>query len=131
MGFRLEVLLFILASCISLALFLAMRTGAVRGGFVALWLAICAAMISLPFLESFYKYLAELMGLNFALDMLYMFAIIFLMLYVFYLTAKLQRTMDIVETLMARAAIVESYLDLGSNSCPKARNTENENDRLE
>lgn len=98
-----------------------MRRGAVRGGFVGLWLTICVAMVTLPFLEPFYKQLAALMGLNFALDMLYMFSIMFLLLYVFYLTAKLQRTTDIVEILLARAAILESlsYSKVDSKCCEK------------
>ncbi|MBI3632788.1 MAG: DUF2304 family protein, partial [Candidatus Vogelbacteria bacterium] len=89
---------------------------AVRGGFVALWMAICTVMMSVPFLESFYKYLAISMGLNLAMDMMYMLAILFLMLYVFYLTTKLQRLNDIVETMLARAAIVESHLDIDKHN---------------
>lgn len=97
---------------------------------MAMWLAICAMMMSLPFFASFYRYLAVLIGLNFALDMLYMFAILFLMLYVFYLTMKLQRTIDIVDVMLARAAIVESHLGLGINSCPKAHNLNKEEVKL-
>lgn len=123
MSLRLEILLFLIAFSISLALFLAMRRGAVRGGFVALWLVICAAMMSLPFLEAFYKHLAALMGLSLALDMLYMFAILFLMLYVFYLTTKLQRLTDIVDTMLARAAIVESHLGLDKHNCMMSKNS--------
>ena len=99
---------------ISLALFFSMRVGAVRGGFVALWLAICVAMVSLPFMASFYKHVATLMGLNFALDMLYIFAILFLLLYVFYLTVKMQRLIDTVDIMLSRSVIVESSIDLGS-----------------
>lgn len=130
MGFRLEVLLFTVTACISIVLFLGMRSGAVRGGFVVLWLTICATMISLPFIEPFYKHLAALMGMDFARDMLHMFAILFLLLYVFYLTAKLQRVADIVEIMQARAAIVESHIDLGLHNCKEAHNTDKENGSL-
>lgn len=114
MSLRLEILLFVLAMLISLTLFFAMRRGAVRGGFVALWLTISVAMVSLPFTTWFYKNMATFMGLNFAIDMLYIFAILFLLLYVFYLTVTLQRLTDRVEIILSRSAIVESYIDLGS-----------------
>lgn len=83
---------------------------------MALWLAICTVMMSIPFLEPLYKHLAASMGLSLAMDMMHMFAILFLMLYVFYLTTKLQRLTDIVETMLSRAAIVESHLDIDKHN---------------
>lgn len=114
MDLHLRIFLLITVALISLALFFSMRRGAVRGGFVALWLAICVAMVSLPFMESFYKNMATLLGLNLAIDMVYIFTILFLLLYVFYLTVKLQRLIDTVDIMLSRSVIVESSIDLGS-----------------
>lgn len=110
MGFRLEVVFFIIAVCVFLALFLGMRRGAVRGGSVALWIVVSLAMVSTPLIESHYVSMAEFLGISYARDMLNMFAIIFLLVYVFYLTAKLQKTSDMVEILLSRAAIAEYRL---------------------
>ncbi len=112
LSFRLEILIFILATATCSLLLFAMRSGKIRGGFVAMWLSVCLLIGSLPFLESFYGGIATFIGMKYAIDMLFMFAILFLMVYVFYLTAKLQRIMDVVEILASRAAIVESHLAL-------------------
>ncbi len=111
MGYRLEFLLFLLTSCISFALFLAMRKSMVRGGFALLWLLICIALVSLPFMETFYRWLSGLMGFNYASDMLALFAILFLMVYVFYLTSKLQKVSDAAEIILSRCAILESHVN--------------------
>jgi len=111
--------LFCLAAFISLGLFWGMRHGSVRGGFVALWMIVCVALLTLPFLDSHYKELAAFLGFSYARDMLNMSVILFLMVYVFYLTAKLQRVLDAVELLQSRAAIAEHLIGLNE----KARNS--------
>lgn len=108
MNTRLAVFLFLLTACISGSLIIGMRKSAIRGGFVVLWLVICAALASLPFLEHAYKILSTAMGFNYASDMLTMFSILFFFTYAFYLTVKLLRVNDSTELLLSRFAILEA-----------------------
>jgi len=106
----LESAFLLITACVFIAFLWGMRRGAVRGGAVALWIVICSAMVSVPLLESRYLALAQFMGISYARDMLNMFAILFLLIYVFYLTSKLQQASDTVEILLARVAIAEHRL---------------------
>jgi hypothetical protein len=110
MGLHLKLIFVAIVLSISMAVFLALRRGAIRGGFVAFWMLVCMVMISIPLFDAFYKWLAQAMGLFFAIDMIYVFSILFLMLYVFYLTVKIQNVQDISYVLMSKCAILESLV---------------------
>lgn len=109
-GLRLEILLITISLCISIGLFFSIRKGYVRGGFVVLWAMVGLLTLTLPLLDRFYQRLAGMIGLNYAIDMLYMAVILFLLIYVFYITYKLQRLIDAIDIILARLAIAEGKL---------------------
>lgn len=111
MNEKLSIFVFFITLIIASFLLLGVRKSMIRGGAVILWLGVFLALATLPFLEQPYKWLSDAMGFKFATDMLTMFSILFLLVYGFYLTAKLIRVNDYSDILLARLAILEAKCD--------------------
>ena len=76
-----------------------------------LWFVMSLVFFSIPFFEKLYKYVAsEVIGFQDSSHLIYIFMIGFLLLYSLYLTIKMKKASDKIQSLISFTAIIENEL---------------------
>ena len=108
---------------------LSIRSSSMRPTFAWLWLGIAAFLLSVPFFESFYKWLAsEVIGIDDARTVVYMGLLGFLLVYTLYMTLKVSALSDQIQELISHTAILEvrvSRLTDGTSPGPQQSESSN------
>ena len=82
-----------------------------RPAFAVLWMAVSLFLVSVPIFESFYQWLAgSVIGIVDARHVIYIVLIGFLLVYLFYLTQKINQMADRIQVLLAHTAILEAEI---------------------
>ena len=84
------------------------RKNTIRPSYSFLWVCISLFLLSIPILEPIYKWIAtSIIGITDARHIVYIGLIIFLLIYVFYLTIEVCRMNDQIQELISYTAIIE------------------------
>ena len=94
MPLYLKIISLLFAGSFFSAFFILIRKKATKPFYSAIWFAVSVLMISVVVFESFYKWIANLLGLTDASFLIIMALISFLMIYVFHLSIKLSEMGD-------------------------------------
>lgn len=84
----------------------------IRPSYTILWLMVSLFLISIPVFESFYRYVAHnIFGLVDATNVIYIGIIVFILIYLFYITIKINTLSDQVQIIISSLSILESKVD--------------------
>lgn len=111
MPIKLQVLALIIGVVFALFVFSNMKRSAFRPSFAFLWLCMASFLISVPIFEAFYRWLAiQVLGFEAATFLIFVAAIGFLMIYVFFITIRITQMADKIQALISQTAILEEEL---------------------
>jgi len=96
--------------------FRSIRKNIFHPSYALLWIVMTVFLVSIPVFEKFYKWIAvSVIGIVDARHIIYIFLIGFLLIYVFYLTQKINQMKDQILRLISFTAIIEKeHLQLES-----------------
>jgi hypothetical protein len=111
MGLKIKVISFVIGAFFFLFVLLAIKRNQMPPLSACLWIAISLFLLSIPILESFYKWIAvAVVGIDDARHIIYICVIGFLMVCVFGLSLTISRLSDKVQNLISITAILEQRL---------------------
>jgi hypothetical protein len=94
------------------------RKNSIRPSYAFLWIMVSLFLISIPVFEPVYKYIAtSIVGISDARHIIYIGLIGFLLVFVFYLTAKISRMNDQIQVLISFTAILEKDIKEKAKTC--------------
>ncbi len=89
----------------------AVRSGSIKPMFTLLWIGIASFLLSVPVLESFYKWLSvTVIGIEDARHIIYISLIGFLLLYTCYMTVMVSQLSDRLQEIISHLAILENTI---------------------
>jgi hypothetical protein len=111
MGIRIQIIALIIGLIFFLSVLRYIKKNSFNPGQSILWILLCIFFISIPLLEQFYKWIAtDIIGINDARHIIYIFVIGFLLIYVFYLSSKINKMSDQINNLISYTAILEKEI---------------------
>ena len=111
MGLKIKVISFAIGAIFFLFIVLAIKRNQMPPLSACLWVAISLFLLSIPILESFYKWISvAVIGIDDARHIIYICVIGFLMVCVFGLSLAISRLSDKVQNLIGLGAILEQRL---------------------
>ena len=111
MGLKIKIISFAIGAVFFLFIVLAIKRNQMPPVSACLWIAISLFLLSIPILESFYKWIAvAVVGIDDARHIIYICVIGFLMVCVFGLSLAISRLSDKVQNLISLGAILEQQL---------------------
>ncbi|MBN1274299.1 MAG: DUF2304 domain-containing protein [Candidatus Aminicenantes bacterium] len=111
MGIKIKILSIILGLVFLLLVLRLIKKNHMRPAYAVLWVFVALFLISIPFLEFFYVWLAySVIGIIDARNIIYIGLIGFLLCYIFYLSIRISRMSDQIQTLVSFLAILENKL---------------------
>ena len=109
MGIQIKFWALLLGIAFFFVILRALKKNVMKPSYSVLWAGIAVFLVSIPVLESVYKWFAvNVIGIEDARHIIYIALIIFLLFYVFYLTRVISRVSDQVQRLLGMVAILES-----------------------
>lgn len=120
MGFKIKLISLIVGLMFLLFVVRSIRKRSFRPSNSILWLLISLFLISIPMAENFYRWISySVIGLIDARHIIYIVLIGFLIVYVFYVTIRLNKMSDQIQELITNQAITENKISekkkLGNN----------------
>jgi len=111
MGFKIQIISLIIGLIFFYFVFRFVKRNTFRPSYAFLWIIISLFLISIPALESFYRWVARnVIGISDARHIIYAGLIGFLMLYTFYLTIKISEMNDKIQELISHTAILKQQV---------------------
>ena len=111
MGIKIQIISLILGLIFFYFVFRFVKKNTFRPAYACLWILISLFLISIPALESFYRWVAiNVIGINDARHIIYAGLIGFMMLYIFYLTIKISEMNDKIQELISHTAIMKRQI---------------------
>lgn len=111
MGLQIKIISIVLGCIFFLFVFRFIKRNKIHASFAAFWIFMCLFLISIPFFEFFYTWLAySVIGINDARNIIYIGLIGFLLIYVFYLTYKISRMTDQIQELISFTAVMKNRI---------------------
>jgi len=111
MGFEIKLLALLIGIMFFVLVIIQIRKNTMHPSYSILWIIISLFLISVPLLEPFYKWIAtDIIGINDARHIIYIFLIGFLLIYVFYLTSKTTKMSDQIQNLLSYTSILENEI---------------------
>ena len=108
MGIRIQIIGLIIGLIFFIGVLRYIKKNSFNPGQSVLWIFLCLFLISIPVLEPFYKWIAtDIIGINDARHIIYIFIIGFLLIYNFYLSSKITKMSDQIQNLISFTAILE------------------------
>lgn len=112
MGFEIKLLSFIVGFIFFLFVLMHVKKNSFRPSYAVLWIIVSLFLISISVFESFYVWLTySVIGLTDARNIIYIGLIGFLLIYIFYLTAKISQMSDRIQELISFTAILKEKMD--------------------
>lgn len=119
MGIKIKILSIVLGLVFFILVLRLIKKNHMRPAYAVLWVLIALFLISIPFLEFFYVWLAySVIGISDARNIIYIGLIGFLLSYVFYLSIKISRMSDQIQELVSFTAILENNMRKDKKSDP-------------
>lgn len=111
MGIRIQIIAIIIGIIFFLSVLRYIKKNSFNPGQSVLWILLCMFFISIPLLEPFYKWIAtDIIGIADARHIIYIFIIGFLLVYIFYLSSKINKMSDQIHNLISFTAILEKEI---------------------
>jgi len=116
MGVKIKIIVFILGIVFFLFVIKYIKKNSFKPSYSILWLLLSFFLISIPLFEGFYQWIAtSVVGIIDARHIIYIVLIGFLLLYIFYLTSKITKMADQIQTLISFTAILEGKIKERNN----------------
>lgn len=117
MGLKIKILAFLIGIGFFLFILRSIQRNNMRPAYAVLWLGVSVFLVSVSVLEPFYKWIAgSVIGIVDTRHVIYIVLIGFLLMYVFYLTIKINQMADRIQVLLAHTAILEDELRKNKNA---------------
>lgn len=111
MGIKIKILAFVVGLIFFYFVLRFIKKNTIRPTYAFLWISMCAFLLSIPLLEPLYKWVAvSMIGIVDARHIIYITLIGFLLIYVFYLTARISQMSDQIQVLISHSAILEKEI---------------------
>jgi hypothetical protein len=111
MGIKIQIMSLVLGLIFFYFVFRFVKRNTFRPAYAFLWILISLFLISIPMLESFYRWIARnVIGISDARHIIYAGLIGFLLVYIFYLTIKISEMNDKIQELISHTAILKKQL---------------------
>ena len=108
MGIKIKIISLVLGLIFFYFVFRFVKKNTFRPSYAFLWILISLFLLTIPILESFYKWIAvTVIGINDARHIIYAGIIGFLLVYIFYLTIRISAMSDQIQELISYTAILE------------------------
>ena len=111
MGLKIKILAFMIGFAFFLFILRSVKRNSMRPAFAVLWIGVSIFLVSVSVFEPFYQWLAgSVIGIVDTRHVIYIVLIGFLLVYLFYLTQKINQMADRVQMLLSYTAILETEL---------------------
>ena len=111
MGFRISLIALIIGIGFLAFVLRAIKKNSLRPSYAALWIFISFFLVSIPVAEPLYRWFSRsILGLIDTRHIIYIVLIGFLLIYVFYLTIKVNLMNDQIQQLISRVAIQDNEI---------------------
>ena len=108
MGIKIKIISLVLGLIFFYFVFRFVKKNTFRPSYAFLWILISLFLLTIPILETFYKWIAvTVIGINDARHIIYAGIIGFLLVYIFYLTIRISAMNDQIQELISYTAILE------------------------
>ena len=108
MGIKIKLIVLLGGIIFLYFIYRSIHKNTIRPSYSFLWICISLFLLSVPILEPFYKWIAtSIIGITDARHIVYIGLIVFLLIYVFYLTIEVCRMNDQIQELISYTSILE------------------------
>lgn len=108
MGIKIKIIAFIIGLIFFIFIFMSIKKNNFSPAMAILWLLISIFLLTIPLFEGIYHFIAyNIIGINDARHIIYIFIIGYLLIYVFYLSSKITELSNQVKRLISNLATLE------------------------